>query len=175
VKQILSTLALVVFATNAQAQVGHLPQNSPYRDLETSQELTFFGGHYRAGKDPIGIAPSDGGMYGLRYLIHVGGPAFLMARWSHVNSDLFGERRRSIHVRHPLCVHIRCGAEMGSGRKVSADGGLERPSLPAEISNGLLSGPDRRDCGGAVRSGPVFLEGQSGSDNRRIAVVLPVT
>ena len=86
-KQILSTLALVVFATNAQAQVGHLPQNSPYRDLETSQELTFFGGHYRAGKDPIGIAPSDGGMYGLRYLIHVGGPAFLMARWSHVNSE----------------------------------------------------------------------------------------
>ena len=26
-------------------------------------------------------------MYGLRYQIHVGGPAFLTARWSHVNSD----------------------------------------------------------------------------------------
>jgi hypothetical protein len=87
VKQIFSALALVVFATNAHAQVGHLPQNSPYRDLETSQELTFFGGHYTPGKDPIGIAPTDGGMFGLRYLIHVGGPAFLMARWSHVNSE----------------------------------------------------------------------------------------
>lgn len=86
-KQIFSALALVVFATNARAQVGHLPQNSPYRDLETSQELTFFGGHYRAGKDPIGIAPSDGSMFGARYLIHVGGPAFLMGRWSHVNSE----------------------------------------------------------------------------------------
>ena len=28
-------------------------------------------------------------MYGLRYEIHVGGPAFLMARWSHVNSERF--------------------------------------------------------------------------------------
>ncbi|HET9636891.1 MAG TPA: hypothetical protein VFP26_13270 [Gemmatimonadaceae bacterium] len=85
-KGIVSALALAVFASSVQAQVGHLPQNSPYRDLETSQELTFFGGHYTPGKDPIGIAPQDGAMFGLRYLIHVGGPAFLMARWSHVNS-----------------------------------------------------------------------------------------
>jgi hypothetical protein len=28
-------------------------------------------------------------MFGLRYEIHVGGPAFLMARWSHVNSERF--------------------------------------------------------------------------------------
>ena len=86
-KVFVSAIALAVFATSVDAQVGHLPQNSPYRDLETSQELTFFGGHYRAGKDPIGIAPDDGSMFGARYLVHVGGPAFLMARWSHVNSD----------------------------------------------------------------------------------------
>jgi len=87
VKNFLSAFALVCFGATAQAQVGHLPDNSPYRDLENSQELTFFGGHYRAGRDPIGIAPQDGGMWGLRYQIHVGGPAFMMARWSHVNSQ----------------------------------------------------------------------------------------
>jgi hypothetical protein len=89
VKHALSALALVVVATTADAQVGHLPQNSPFRDLESSQELTFFGGHYRAAKDPINVAPHGGPMYGLRYEIHVGGPAFLMARWSHVNSERF--------------------------------------------------------------------------------------
>ena len=89
-KHLLGALALACIATTARAQVaGHLPENSPYRDLETSQEFTFFGGHYTAGKDPIGIAPRDGPMYGLRYQIHVGGPAFLMARWSHVNSSRF--------------------------------------------------------------------------------------
>jgi hypothetical protein len=89
VKHLLSALALVVVATTARAQVGHLPQNSPYRDVETSQEFTFFGGHYSAGQDQINVAPHGGPMFGLRYEIHVGGPAFLMARWSHVNSERF--------------------------------------------------------------------------------------
>jgi hypothetical protein len=89
VKRLLSALALVVVATTAEAQVGHLPQNSPYRDVETSQELTFFGGHYAAGNDPISVGPRGGPMFGLRYEKHVGGPAFIMARWSHVNSERF--------------------------------------------------------------------------------------
>ncbi len=88
-KHSLSALALVVVATTAEAQVGHLPQNSPFRDVETRQELTFFGGRFNAGGDPAGVAPRGGPMYGLRYEIHVGGPAFLMARWSHVNSERF--------------------------------------------------------------------------------------
>lgn len=88
-KHLLSALALACIATTARAQVGHLPESSPYRDFETSQEFTFFGGHYKAGKDPIGIAPRDGPMFGFRYQIHVGGPAFLVARWSHVNTERF--------------------------------------------------------------------------------------
>lgn len=88
-KQLLGALALAFIATTARAQVGHLPENSPYRDLETRQEFTFFGGRYTTGKDPIGVAPLDGPMYGIRYQVHVGGPAFLMARWSHVNSSRF--------------------------------------------------------------------------------------
>jgi hypothetical protein len=87
VKQLLGALALAFIATTARAQVGHLPDNSPYRDLETRQEFTFFGGRYTTGKDPIGVAPLDGPMYGIRYQVHVGGPAFLMTRWSHINSS----------------------------------------------------------------------------------------
>jgi hypothetical protein len=89
VKHVLSALALVSIATTASAQVGHLPESSPYRDFEASQEFTFFGGHYKAGKDPIGVAPGDGSMFGVRYQIHVGGPAFLVAKWSHVNTERF--------------------------------------------------------------------------------------
>lgn len=88
-KQLLGALALVSIATTASAQVGHLPETSPYRDFEASQEFTFFGGHYNSGKDPIGIAPQDGPMFGIRYQIHVGGPAFLVAKWSHVNTERF--------------------------------------------------------------------------------------
>ena len=85
----MSALALALVATSARAQVGHLPEHSPYRDLEASQEISFFGGHYSAGQDVLGIAPRGGPMYGLRYEIHLGGPAFLMARFAHVNSERF--------------------------------------------------------------------------------------
>ena len=85
-KYLAGALALVVSAA-ANAQVGHLPQNSPYVDLEASQELSLFGGHFSAGRDALGVAPRSGPMFGLRYEIHVGGPAYLMARWGHVNSE----------------------------------------------------------------------------------------
>ncbi|MGH7650857.1 MAG: hypothetical protein ACREMS_03340 [Gemmatimonadaceae bacterium] len=88
-KHLFGAFALAAVATSARAQVGHLPQNSPYRDVETRQELTFFGGRFNAGQDVIGVAPRGGPMYGLRYDVHVGGPAFLTARWSHVNSERF--------------------------------------------------------------------------------------
>lgn len=86
-KHLLSAAALVFVATAAGAQVGSLPQNSPYRDVETSQELTLFGGRFSAGKDPLGVAPHSGPLFGIRYEKHVGGPAFITARWSHVNSE----------------------------------------------------------------------------------------
>jgi hypothetical protein len=89
VKHLLGALALACIASTARAQVGHLPESSPYRDLETRQEFTFFGGHYNSAKDPIGIAPRDGPMFGIRYQIHVGGPAFLVAHWSHINTERF--------------------------------------------------------------------------------------
>jgi hypothetical protein len=89
VKSFIGALALAFVATTARAQVGHLPEHSPYRDMEASQEISFFGGHYAAGQDALGVAPRGGPMYGLRYEIHVGGPAFLMARFAHVNSERF--------------------------------------------------------------------------------------
>ncbi len=56
-KPFLGAFALVFVATTARAQVGHLPDNSPYRDLETRHEFTVFGGQYSAGRDAIGVAP----------------------------------------------------------------------------------------------------------------------
>jgi hypothetical protein len=87
-KLFVSAIAFVsLVGTGASAQVGHLPENSPYQDIETGQQLAFFGGHFGAAKDPVGVAPRAGPMYGLRYEIHVGGPAALMARWAHSNTE----------------------------------------------------------------------------------------
>ena len=83
-KQIFGALALLFVASAASAQVGHSPENSPFRDIEGGQEITIFGGHFNAGADPVGVAPKPGRITGLLYQIHVGGPANLMIRYGRV-------------------------------------------------------------------------------------------
>lgn len=80
-------IALAFVAATAGAQVGHLPANSPFEDLESGQELTFFGGYLAAATDPVGVAPRAGPMFGLRYEKTVGGPASLLVRFAHVTSE----------------------------------------------------------------------------------------
>lgn len=86
-KQIIGAAALLFVASTASAQVGHLPENSPFRDIEGGQELTIFSGHFNAGAAPTGTAPKPGPVLGLLYQIHVGGPANLMVRYAHVSTD----------------------------------------------------------------------------------------
>ncbi len=89
-KQVLLVFLLVAAGGSAGAQtvdVGHPPTASPFRDLEYKQEATVFGGYYRAGKDPAGVAPRSGPMVGVRYEVNVGGPAQIVARLSHVRSE----------------------------------------------------------------------------------------
>lgn len=86
-KQLCGALALLFIASAASAQVGHLPDKSPFRDIEGGQELTVFAGHFNAGAHPSGVAPKPGTMMGLLYQIHVGGPANLMVRYGRVSTD----------------------------------------------------------------------------------------
>lgn len=88
-KYLSGAIALAFSVTTAGAQVGHLPTESPFVDLEGGHELTFFAGQYSAGRDPVGVAPRGGPLFGVRYEKTVGGPAALMIRFSHVNSERF--------------------------------------------------------------------------------------
>lgn len=72
----------------AHAQVGHLPEKSPYRDLEHRSELVFLGGHYNAAIDPARVAPGDGPMIAAHWEMRLGGPIYVTARMA----GTFGER-----------------------------------------------------------------------------------
>lgn len=71
----------------AGAQVGYLPRNSPFRDLEHRQELTFFGGQYQARKDPARVAPQSGPMFGMHYEFRMTGPAYFTVNTAMVTTD----------------------------------------------------------------------------------------
>ncbi len=74
-----AALTLFIMVHPAHAQVGHLPQRSPYLDLDYSQELTLLGGYLRARHDPAGVAPLSRSIVGLRYELRLAGPLSLDA------------------------------------------------------------------------------------------------
>jgi hypothetical protein len=73
-------LLFLTFAHPVGAQVGHVPERSPYRDLERRGELTWVTGYYDAAIDPARVAPRDGPLLGAHYEYRLGGPAYFAAR-----------------------------------------------------------------------------------------------
>ena len=83
----LAVVALLACPVPALAQIGHLPAESPFRDLDYRQELSLYTGWMSAGKDPVGVAPRSGPMLGARYEVRIGGPAQFTARLARVFSE----------------------------------------------------------------------------------------
>ena len=54
------------------AQVGTTPEQSPFRDVEKRQDLTFLFGPSIGGKDNAGAAPRGGAAMGVRYDVKLG-------------------------------------------------------------------------------------------------------
>lgn len=77
------TAALLLAALSAPggvlAQVGHLPDRSPYKDLRIKQAVSIMAGYLTGGRGRAGVGPSGGSLLGVRWDITVGAPtvAFL--------------------------------------------------------------------------------------------------
>jgi hypothetical protein len=80
-------LFLAAFPSLVAAQVGHLPENSPFKDVSKRPRLTLFGGWYGAAGDEAGVLPKSAPHLGARVEVHVGGPADLSFRLGHVATE----------------------------------------------------------------------------------------
>lgn len=83
----LCIVAALCVSADLAAQVGYPPQKSPFRDLEQTQEVSFFTGWYRAKLDPARVGPRSGPMIGVHYQWRASGPANLTATFSRVESE----------------------------------------------------------------------------------------
>lgn len=79
--------AAVFCAAELGAQVGYPPNQSPFRDLEQTQEVTAFTGWYHGRSDPLQVAPRSGPLAGLLYQWRASGPANLTASITRVSSE----------------------------------------------------------------------------------------
>jgi len=78
---------LVILSSSARAQVGHAPSNSPYFDLQHSQELTLIGGQYHAQRDPANVGPQSGLLVGAHYEYRASGPLYITGELARISSE----------------------------------------------------------------------------------------
>ena len=108
-KPSLILLLLAASAAPAAAQVGSLPNRSPYRDVAYSQEFSVIGGYFGGNEGSAGIGPRSAPLFGVRYAIKLGGPVDLTADVMRAQStrlvldpDLAGAQRRVGTISAPL-------------------------------------------------------------------------
>ncbi|MDH4132371.1 MAG: hypothetical protein OEV95_11270 [Gemmatimonadota bacterium] len=76
-------LAALVLAQPAAAQVGHPPQESPFRDITKKWSLTALYGRIGGDGGKIGVGPHDGPTYGGRFELVLGAPVAAAITVSH--------------------------------------------------------------------------------------------
>lgn len=85
---LLAGLILCALPATAAAQVlGHMPDATPYADVDSPRELAIFAGYYDASKDLAGVAPKPGFAFGARETLQLAGPAIAVFRLSHAFTD----------------------------------------------------------------------------------------
>ncbi|MEP6574145.1 MAG: hypothetical protein ABJD11_15705 [Gemmatimonadota bacterium] len=69
-------IASLLFAplASAEAQVGHAPTSTPYREILHGQSLSFIAGTFGGSGGKLGIGPHDSHTYGIRYDIRLSTP-----------------------------------------------------------------------------------------------------
>lgn len=85
-KLAIAAACLCLGLTPLAAQVGTSADKSPYQDFTFHQDLSVFGGYVRGAAGEANIGPQSSSLVGVRYGLHVGGPAELSFRLSRAFS-----------------------------------------------------------------------------------------
>lgn len=88
VKGVRGAIVLAALATAPlQAQVGHEPSQSPYRDITTRQSLTVFGGYFLGNSARAHVGAQGGPILGVRFRTALSGPIELMVTTAYIKSE----------------------------------------------------------------------------------------
>lgn len=93
----MAACVVTVLASGAKAQtIGTEPSKSPYADVVDGQRVSVIGGVIMYGQDPARVGPKGSSpLAGLRYDVHIGGPAYFTARFltGHGYRDIYDYNR----------------------------------------------------------------------------------
>ena len=99
------------FAAPAAAQVGRLPSQSPFRDIDHRQHITLFAGYFAGAEGRAGVGPQSAPAAGARYELRLGGPLHFTGRLTYVAAQrnvvdpaLIGDARQLGETSAPLAM-----------------------------------------------------------------------
>ncbi|MFN9455711.1 MAG: hypothetical protein ACK6CY_16790 [Gemmatimonadota bacterium] len=160
-------VALVVLLGTGRlaAQVGTLPERSPFADAPFRQGLTTFAGWWNAGRDPAGVSPASAPVIGARYDWTIGSAGSLYVRQQAVLSsrtplDPFRavNQRGLGRYRWPLAV-----TDAGFAMQLTGQKSWRRLIPGASLGVGLLTDlVAERDVGGFAVGTNVLFTGGAG-------------
>lgn len=85
-KLVLAAALLCLGAAPLAAQVGSAPDKSPYQDFNYHQDFSLWGGYFGGNTGEAGIGPQSSSIFGVRYGLHIGGPASFAFRIGRASS-----------------------------------------------------------------------------------------
>ena len=85
-KLVLTAALLCLGIAPLAAQVGNEPEKSPYQDFVYHQDFSVFGGYFTGNKGTANVGPQSSPIFGVRYGLHIGGPAELSIRVARASS-----------------------------------------------------------------------------------------
>ena len=145
-------LSTVTAGTAAQT-IGSEPSRSPYADLVDGQRLSVIGGVIMYGKDPAGVGPKGTSpLAGLRYDIHMGGPAYFTARFltGHGYRDILDYNRTAATRRIAQKPSFLLLTDIGLTVSLTGERtwrGIQ-PLLSGGVGFALAPGDTRKDVSG---------------------------
>lgn len=159
VRALAGLLGAALCTMAGQAQVGVVPERSPFRDMEYNHEITLLSGWMSAGSDPAGVAPRGGATLGLRYDYHFAGPLFGYVR----GISVLGQRtaldpgqtlaKRKIGSYVWPVLYFDAGLETSLTGQKSWHGFMPVVSIGLGAYSDFVNGPDR----GGYEFGSGFL------------------
>ena len=85
-KLVLTAALLCLGIAPLAAQVGSVPEKSPYQDFTYHEDFSVFGGYFGGNTGSAKVGPQSSPIFGIRYGLHIGGPAELAVRIGRASS-----------------------------------------------------------------------------------------
>ncbi len=80
-------LAALLAAAPASAQVGALPEESPFRDIRFGHGISLVVAQWAGDGGEVDVGPGDGTTFGIRYDLRISQPVALSVGWSRGDFD----------------------------------------------------------------------------------------